>query len=333
MALAPRLQCPYLNGGGAMRKLLLAALMLAASTAFAQYPQRPIQLIVPWAAGGGTDATARIIGSLLESELKQPVIVVNRTGDSGVVGHQAIASAQPDGHTIGMITVEIAMMHHVGLTTLKHTDYTPIGLVNADPAGVNVRVDSPYKSVKELLAAIKANPGKMKASGTGQGGIWHLAIAGLLKDQGIDPNALPWVPSNGAAPGLQDMVAGGVDVVPCSIPEARSMIDAGKVRALAIMDANPPSLYPNVPTLKHELGTNWQIAAWRVIAAPKGIPADAQRTLSSALKRVYDSKDYKEFMASRGFGVVWADADGTTKFMAASDANLGGALKAVGLAK
>ena len=98
----------------------------------------------------------------------------------------------------------------------------------------------------------------MKASGTGQGGIWHLAIAGLLKDQGIDPNALPWVPSNGAAPGLQDMVAGGVEVVPCSIPEARSMIDAGKVRALAIMDANPPALYPNVPTLKKELGTNWQ---------------------------------------------------------------------------
>ena len=104
--------------------------------------------------------------------------------------------------------------------------------------------------MKDLLAAIKANPGKMKASGTGQGGIWHLAIAGLLKEQGIDPSALPWVPSNGAAPGMQDMVAGGVDVVPCSIPEARAMIDAGKARALAIMDANPPALYPNVPTLQ-----------------------------------------------------------------------------------
>ena len=111
------------------------------------------------------------------------------------------------------------------------------------------------------------------------------------------------------------------------------MIDAGKVRALTIMDANPPALYPNVPTLKKELGTNWQIAAWRVIAAPKGIPAEAQKTLTSALKRVYDSKEYKDFMASRGFGVVWADAAGTTKFMADSDANLGAALKAVGLAK
>jgi tripartite-type tricarboxylate transporter receptor subunit TctC len=316
-----------------MRALVAGLLLLVASTTHAQYPQRPVQLIVPWGAGGGTDATARIIASLLEKELKQPFNVVNRTGGSGVVGHQAIASAPADGYTIGMITVEITMMHWVGLTPLKHTDYTPIGLVNADPAGVHVRVDSPYKSVKELIAAIKANPGKMKASGTGQGGIWHLAIAGLLKDQGVDPNALPWVPSNGAAPGLQDMVAGGVEVVPCSVPEARSMIDAGKVRALAIMDANPPALYPNVPTLKKELGTDWAIAAWRVIAAPKGIPADVQKTLVTALKKVYDSKEYKDFMASRGFGVIWADPEGTAKFMAASDASLGAALKAVGLAK
>ncbi|HEX9433194.1 MAG TPA: tripartite tricarboxylate transporter substrate binding protein [Burkholderiales bacterium] len=316
-----------------MRTLIAALLSVAAVAAHAQYPQRPVQLIVPWGAGGGTDATARIIGTLLERDLKQPFNVVNRTGGSGVVGHDAIAKATPDGYTIGMITVEITMMHHVGLTQLKHTDYTPIGLVNADPAAINVRSDSPYKSVKDLLAAIKANPGKMKASGTGQGGIWHLAIAGLLKEQGIDPNALPWVPSNGAAPGMQDMIAGGVDVVPCSLPEARPMIDAGKARALAVMDANPPALYPNVPTLKKELGTDWQIAAWRVIAAPKGIPAEAQRTLTAALKRVYDSKDYKDFMASRGFGVVWADPGGTAKFMADSDTNLGAALKAVGLAK
>jgi tripartite-type tricarboxylate transporter receptor subunit TctC len=316
-----------------MKKLVAALLFFAAAAAQAQYPQRPVQLIVPWGAGGGTDATARIIGSLLERELKQPINVVNRTGGSGVVGHQAIASSPADGYTLGMITVEITMMHWVGLTPLTYKDYTPIGLVNADPAGIHVRVDSPHKSTKDLIAAIKATPGKMKASGTGQGGIWHLAIAGLLKDQGVEPTALPWVPSNGAAPGLQDLVAGGVDVVPCSIPEARSMIDAGKVRALAIMDANPPALYPNVPTLRKELGTDWAIAAWRVIAAPKGIPAEVQKTLVSALKKVYDSKDYKDFMASRGFGVVWADPEGTAKFMAKSDRDLGAALKAVGLAK
>ena len=316
-----------------MLKVAAFVAALAVSAAHAQYPQRPVQLIVPWGAGGGTDATARIIASLMEKDLKQPINVVNRTGGSGVVGHDAIAKAPADGYTIGLITVEIAMMHHQGLTALTHADYTPIGLVNADPSGIVVRSDSPYKNVKDLIAAIKANPGKFKASGTGQGGIWHLAIAGLLKDQGVDPNALPWVPSNGAAPGMQDMIAGGVEVVPCSLPEARPMIDAGKARALAIMDANPSALYPNVPTLQKELGTKWTMAAWRVIAAPKGIPADVQKTLGAALKKVYDSKEYKEFMASRGFGVIWAGAGDATKFMARADADLGATMKAVGLAK
>ena len=312
---------------------LLAAGFAFGGHAYAQYPNRPIQLIVPWGAGGGTDATARIIASLMEKELKQPINVVNRTGGSGVVGHQAIASSQPDGYTIGLITVEITMMHWAGLTQMKHSDFTPIGLVNSDPAGVSVRVDAPYKSVKDLLAAIKANPGKYKASGTGQGGIWHLALAGLLKDQGIDPAAAPWVPSQGAAPGLQDLVAGGIEFVTCSIPEARALIDAGKVKPLAIMDPSPPALYPKVPTLKQELDTDWQIAAWRVIAAPKGLPVEVQRTLVAALKRSYDSREYKEFMASRGFGVVWADPALTAALMAEWDKNLGAALKAVGLAK
>jgi tripartite-type tricarboxylate transporter receptor subunit TctC len=309
------------------------AVSLFTLSAFAAYPERPITLIVPWGAGGGTDATARILGSLLEKEFGQPVNVVNRTGGSGVVGHQAIASATPDGYTIGLITVEIGMMHWVGLTELAATSFDAIGVVNADPAGMHVRADAPYKSVKDLLAAVKANPGKFKASGTGQGGIWHLALAGLLKDQSIDPAAVPWVPSNGAAPGLQDLVSGGVEMVPCSVPEARSLIDAGKVKALAIMDANPPALYPNMPTLKKELGSNWTMAAWRAIAAPKGLPADAKARLVAALKKVHDSKEFRDFMAQRGFGVIWHGPEDAAKFMARSDADLGAVMKSVGIAK
>ena len=314
----------------------LAALCLAAApgpAAAQSYPSRPITLIVPWGAGGGTDATARIIGSLLEKDLGQPVTVVNRTGGNGVVGHAAIASAAPDGYTIGMATVEISMMHWQGLTDLNGASYTPIGLVNADPAGVQVRADSPYKTINDLLAAIKANPGKYKASGTGQGGIWHLAIAGLLRDQKIDPAALPWVPSNGAAPGLQDMVAGGVEVAPVSLPEARSLIDAGKVRSLAIMNDKPAALYPQVPTLKAAIGSDWVMAAWRGIVAPKGIPADVRDKLSAAVRKVAASKEYAEFMASRGFGVIYAGPEDFGKFMAKSDTDLGATMKAVGLVK
>src|SRR6185503_14757918 len=202
-----------------------------------------------------------------------------------------------DCYTIGLITVEIGMMHWQGLTDLNGSSYTPLGLVNADPAVVQVRADSPYKTVKDLVDAIKAEPGKHKASGTGQGGIWHLALAGMLKDLKVDPAAAPWVPSNGAAPGLQDMVAGGVDIVPCSIPEARSLIDAGKVRSLAIMDTNAPTLYPDLP----------------------------------ALKAAYDSKEYKEFMASRGFGVVYLPPAEFATFMEKSTNDLGATMKAVGI--
>jgi len=313
--------------------VLAAGLAFAAGAAQAAWPERPITLIVPWGAGGGTDATARIIGSLLEKELKQPVNVVNRTGGSGVVGHQAIASAPADGYTIGMATVEIGMMHWQGLTELKGSSYTPIALVNADPAGLQVRADSPYKTAKELIDAIKANPGKLKSSGTGQGGIWHLAIAGMLQSLKVDPAASPWVPSNGAAPGLQDLVAGGIEIVPCSLPEARSLIDSGKVRSLAIMDAKPAALYPNVPTLKSATGSDWTLAAWRGIVAPKGLSKDIADKLLAALEKVHKSAEFNDFMKQRGFGVMWAPSAEFAAFMEKSDKDLGAVMKAVGIAK
>lgn len=313
----------------------VAAVALSLFTAAAQaaWPERPVTLIVPWGAGGGTDATARIIGSLLEKELGQPINVVNRTGGSGVVGHQAIAAAPPDGYTIGLITVEISMMHWQGLTDLSGASYTPIGLVNFDPAGLQVRADAPYKTANDLITAIKANPGKFKASGTGQGGIWHLAIAGMLKDLKVDPASVPWVPSNGAAPGLQDLVAGGVEVVPCSLPEARSLIDAGKVKSLAIMNDAPSGLFPNVPTLKSATGSDWKLGAWRGIAAPKNLAPEAHDKLVAAIRKIAASKEYTEFMASRGFGVIYRGPDDFAKFMAKSDADLGATMKAVGIAK
>ncbi|MEJ7670892.1 MAG: tripartite tricarboxylate transporter substrate binding protein [Casimicrobiaceae bacterium] len=315
------------------RVLVALIATLTASVALAAYPERPIQMIVPWGAGGGTDATARIIGTLLEKELGQPVNVVNRTGGSGVVGHAAIAQAPPDGYTIGIVTVEIGMMHWQGLTDLTGASYTPIGLVNADAAGLQVAADAPYKTVNELVAAIKASPGKFKASGTGQGGIWHLAIAGMLRDLKVDPASVPWVPSSGAAPGLQDLVAGGVQIAPVSLPEARSLIDAGKVKSLAVMAESPAALYPNVPTLKAATGSNWTMAAWRGIAAPKNIPAEARDKLVAAIGKIAASKEYTDFMAQRGFGVIYAGPDEFAKFMVKSDTDLGATMKAVGIVK
>jgi tripartite-type tricarboxylate transporter receptor subunit TctC len=322
----------------APRFLRLAfALVLMASAACggrtAGYPARPITMIVPWAAGGGTDAVARVIASLMEKDLGRPVNVVNRTGGSGVVGHQAIATAAPDGYTIGMMTPEIAMMHHQGLTDLTGAAFTPLGLVNFDAGAIQVRADSPYKTLRDLLEAIKANPGKLKASGTAQGGIWHLALAGLLHERQIAPNAVIWVPSSGNAAALLDLVAGGVDLVAGSHPEGRSLIDAGKVRSLAILDDKPSSLYPDVPTARQDVGSNWTLGAWRGIGAPKNLPAGVEKRLQDAVRKACESQEYREFMTGRGFGVRWAEPGEFARMIEASDEQMGKAMKAVGLAK
>ena len=298
------------------------------------YPARPVTVIVPWGAGGGTDATARIVAALLEKDLGQPFNVVNRTGGSGVVGHSAIASAQPDGYTIGMLTVEISMMHWQGLTELAPRSYTPLALMNEDPPGIQVSSSSPYKTVKELADAIKAAPvGKMKASGTGQGGIWHLALVGWMRAMGLPANQVGWVPSNGAAPAMQDLAAGGLDMTTCSVPEGRAIIEAGKARSLAIMaPARNPS-FPDVPTLKEAMGIDYSTGAWRGMAGPKGLPADITAKLTASLKKVYDSKEFKDFMSNRGFGTVWGDAAEFATFMDKGDAQMGDAMKAAGLSK
>lgn len=318
-----------------MRQTLVALMLAAvASTACAaDYPSRPISFIVPWGAGGGTDAVGRMIASLLEQDLGRPVNVVNRTGGSGVVGHQAIAGARADGYTIGIITVEIAMMHHQGLTNLTGASFTPLGLINMDATAFQVRADAPYQSLGDLVAVIKANPGKLKASGTARGGIWHVALYGLLNELKISPDSVVWVPSNSNAAGLLDLVAGGVDIVPGSHPEGRSLIDAGKVRSLAILDDKPSGLYPRVPTGKQAIGTGWSMGAWRGIAAPKNLPKDIEARLQAAVKKAYDSNTYREFMTTRGFGMRWAGPSEFADFMTKSDQQMGVVMKAVGLAQ
>ena len=128
-------------------------------------------------------------------------------------------------------------------------------------------------------------------------------------------------------------MAGGIEVAPVSLPEARSLIDAGKVRSLAIMNDKPSALYPQVPTLKAATGSDWKLGAWRGIAAPKGIPAEARDRLVAAIKKIAASKEYNDFMSSRGFGVVYQGPDDFGRFMAKSDADLGATMKAVGIAK
>jgi len=310
---------------------LILALGLAPALA-ADYPKRPITLICPWGAGGGTDAVSRIIATLLKKDLGVPVNVVNRTGGSGAVGHTAMATAKPDGYTIGMPTVEITMMHWMGLTKITYKDMEPVAMVNFDPAGINVRTDSAWKTYKDLENYVRTNPGKLKDSGTGQGGIWHLAMAGWMKAVGMAPDAIKWIPSKGAAPALQDLMAGGIDMSTCSLPEAATLIDAGRVRPLAIMANQRDPKFPDVKTLQ-EMGIDWTCGAWRGIAAPKGTSPEIVAVLEKAIEKVVKSDDFIKFMKNRGYGIFWMNSGDFAQYLTRADKDNGEIMKAAGIVK
>ncbi len=159
-----------------------------------------------------------------------------------------------------------------------------------------------------------------------------MARAGWLKTAGVSIDAIPWVPSNGAAPALQEMLAGGVQVVPCSLPEARALIEAKKVRALAIMADQRAEIFPDVPTLK-ELGLNWTMGAWRGITVPKGTPAEIVAALEKSLQKAVATQEFKDFMQKNGFGIIYRPAAEFDKFMAQEDEIKGKLMKDAGIAK
>lgn len=311
-----------------------AVFAFAAPAAQAQWPDRPITMIVPYAAGGGTDATGRIIATLLEKELGKPVTVVNRVGGGGVTGHSAIAQAPADGYTIGIMTFEISTYAHMGVAPVSYRDFTPIALYNFDPASFHVRTESPWKTGKEALAALKAEPTKYKMSGGGGvGGSWHLATAGLFLKLGIDPMKVAIVPSNGAAPGMQELVAGGVDFIPCSVPEARAMIESGRARSLFVHGGARIPAFPDIPTVKEALGIDHVGGAWRAVVGPKGMPPDVTAKLAVAIEKIHQSKEFRDFMNSRGFGLEWKKGADFGAFLETNFNETGEVVKAVGLAR
>ncbi len=316
----------------AIAGMAAVASLLASSLAWAEYPDRPITLVVPWGAGGGTDATGRTLGALLEGELGVPVNVVNRTGGSGVVGHSAISTADPDGYTIGVITAEIAMMHWAGLTDLDVNGYRPLALFNTDPAGLSVKKGD-FADAKAAIDAVAANPTEFIGTGSPRGGIWHLALAGMLLEAGIDPNDVRWVPVKSAGDAYRDLAAGGSHLVTSSIVEGKAMMDAGEVEGVAVMSPERLAAFPDIPTLKEATGLDWTITGFRGVAGPLGMDEDAAATLETALSNVFNSAEFNDFMTGRGFGMEWKAGSDFGDFLAQADADLGRVMKAVGLAQ
>lgn len=287
-----------------------------------EFPARPIEVVCPWSAGGGTDLVSRQIASQLEQELDVPVNVVNATGGGGVTGHTRGATATPDGYTLTMTTVELNMLHWRGLTNISPKSFQPIILLNRDDAALFVRADAAWQDIHQLEEEIRKRPGELKASGTAQGGIWHVALVGWLHSQGIPPRDVLWISINGAAPSLQELMAGGVDMACCSVPEAKSLLDAGRIRCLGVMAESRLPSAPNVPTFR-EQGIDWAMGGWRGVALPNDVPPQRVRLLVETLQRIAESEEFVSFMNNTGFNRTVAGPDGFQALLTEMDAQFG----------
>jgi len=283
------------------------------------FPSQPIVLICPWSPGGGTDRVSRQVATQLSQSLGVPVNVVNATGGGGVTGHTRGAVARPDGYTLTMATVELNMLHWRGLTTITPDDFEPLALCNRDAAAVFVRSDSPWQTLADLEAAITKEPGKLRASGSARGSIWHVAVAGWLLEQGLPADATAWVSINGSGPSLQELLAGGVDLICCSVPEARGLLTGGELRCLGVMADSRHPLTPDVPTFR-EAGCDWALGGWRGLMLPLGVPEKRAAVIREAVLKTVESDALAEFMETAGFNLTIGDPDAFEQLLATFDA-------------
>jgi tripartite-type tricarboxylate transporter receptor subunit TctC len=280
--------------------------LIALTTAASAFPERPVSIIVPWAAGGGTDTVVRTFAAGFEQELGVAVNVVNRPGGGGVAGHSDIVNATPDGYTLGAASPEITFYRTLGLSEISLDDLELFSRLAIIPAGVTVAADSEFETLGELIAAMEEAPaGTYSSSGTGVGGSWHIAVGGMLSAAGIDPQKVLWVPSQGGAPALQDLVAGGITMFTGSPVEARGLLDAGQVRTLAIMLDQPSAAFPGVPTVREAIDVDWTYANWFALVGPKGIPEDVRDAILDAATRAHARPEVREALEARGITPVW----------------------------
>jgi hypothetical protein len=217
------------------------------------------------------------------------------------------------------------MLHWRGLTEVTWESFTPLLMLNRDAAALLVRADSPWRTVGEVEAAIRARSGGLLCSGTARGATWHIAVAGWLLARGIDPGAVRWVPTRGAGPSLQELIAGGLDMVCCSLPEARSLLEAGRVRALGVMEDRRVPGFEDVPTFR-EQGIDWSLVGWRALGVPRATPEPVVARLRAALRRAATSAEFQDFMKSQGFAVAIAEGAELEATLRAMDAQMGALL-------
>ncbi len=299
----------------------------------ADYPTKAITLVCPWGAGGGTDRVARFLADQLSNELGQPVAVINQTGGNGAVGHNAGALADPDGYTLCISTWELSILRHMGWSDIAHDNVRGVAMVNLDPAGLMVHPSDAaahgWENAVDWIDYVKQNPG-LEVSGTGTGGVWHVALLGMLAEAGVSADQVEWLPSTGAAEGITWLLGQHIDAVTCSIVEAGPQLEAGTLVALGTMSEERLAAFPDIPTMR-EVGLDWQLGAWRGITVPAGTPDEVVEVLHDAIQRIVMSDTWINWMEDQGFGQFYLNSADFDTFMAQDYAAGGALLEAGGL--
>jgi tripartite-type tricarboxylate transporter receptor subunit TctC len=273
---------------GVTRRTTIAAAMGAIAlvlpaAAFAQQwrPTRPIEFIVPFAPGGGTDLLARALAEGLAADFKVPVQVINRAGGSGIVGFEEIAAAKPDGSKIGLLTAQLITANLRGVMKISHNDFAPVGMVSIDYAGVAVPTASEAKTLAAFLDQARARPGALTVGNGGEGGTFHMLARNLEDKAGVK---FKHVAFEGGPAAILQLLGGHIDSTINGLTEVLPYVKSGQLRMLAVAGPERFSGLPDVPT-SSELGYPLDIATWRAVGVPKDTPAEIVASLEAAVER------------------------------------------------
>jgi tripartite-type tricarboxylate transporter receptor subunit TctC len=313
------------------RTLLIAMLALCAGVRAQDYPSKPVTMVVPFPPGGVAEIVGRPLALLMEKTLKQPVILINRPGAGGAVGMASVARGPADGYTLLMGLSSISIFPVSDRINGKEPpyelkDFAPIALVTADPTVLVVRADGPYKTVKDLVEAAKAQPGKINYSSSGVYGTLHVAMEMFANAAGIK---LFHIPYQGGGPALTALLAGQVEASPQGPAAAIGQIRAGKMRALATWGTERLKLLPEIPTFR-ELGYDAEFYIWSGVFAPAATPAPIVTKLRQAVREAATSPEFAAAMEKLSTPVSYLDAPEFRKYWERDAARLKVALEKIG---
>lgn len=268
--------------------LIAGAALSTAPVQAASYPTKQIELIVPYAAGGGTDLVARAFADAAKNHLPVSIGVINK----------------PGGYKIGLGTVELTTLPSLGMVRFKTSDFKPIARLNADPAAITVRADAPWNSYEEFMTYAKANPGKVRIGNSGTGAIWHLAAAALEDKTSAKFSHVPY---DGAAPAITGLLGGHIEAVSVSPGEVINHVKGGKLKTLVVMADERMKTMPDVPTLK-EKGVDLSIGTWRGLIVSQKTPQDVVDVLAKAAKETAEEPAFQDALQKLNLNYAWLDA-------------------------